>query len=247
MENTIPKPELLIVADEELAYGIDSGYYPCFLQSIKQGNLVILSIEEAPKVNLSKRPIGDGKDFYIYNPYTDVYIYMWDPDILNNLVSEQSYVIKEALVRMGAKDIVLKEDTTDSDSSHINIQNKASLQLANADITADYSASSSVNIKSSIESHDPTRTPKEYDKVKDFMIRHGLWGDAKLKLLLDRLKDDGQLHGTEKYEVTYLSEIKNALNIAANVNYQLFNDTLDFSKEHNHVHTISKTLEINFG
>jgi len=61
------------------------------------------------------------------------------------------------------------------------------------------------------------------------------------------LKEDGQLHGTEKYEVTYLSEIKNALNIAANVNYQLFNDTLDFSKEHNHVHTISKTLEINFG
>ena len=58
MENTIPKPELLIVADEELAYGIDSGYYPCFLQSIKQGNLAILSIEEAQKVNLSKRPIG---------------------------------------------------------------------------------------------------------------------------------------------------------------------------------------------
>lgn len=27
MENTMMKPELLIVADEELAYGIDNGYY----------------------------------------------------------------------------------------------------------------------------------------------------------------------------------------------------------------------------
>ena len=28
MENTMMKPELLIVADEELACGIDNGYYP---------------------------------------------------------------------------------------------------------------------------------------------------------------------------------------------------------------------------
>ena len=37
MENTMMKPELLIVADEELAYGIDNGYYPCFMQSSTQG------------------------------------------------------------------------------------------------------------------------------------------------------------------------------------------------------------------
>lgn len=240
------KPELLIIANEELAYGMKLGYYPDFLQNIKSGNLAVLSMEEATKENLSKLPLGNGMDFYIYNPYFDQYVCMWDSDILNKLVSDKSYAIKEALVRMGAKDIILKEDASDSDSSHYNIQNNASLQLANADISTDYNYSSSVNLKSCIESHDDYRTPKEFSIVKEFMIKHGLWGDAKLRLLLERLKEDGQLSGHERYEVTYLSEIKSALNIAANINYQLFNDTLDFSKTNNHIHTITKTLDINF-
>lgn len=246
MTNHQMKPELLIVANEELSYGMKHGYYPDFLHNIKSGNLDVLSMEEATQENLSKRPMGNGMDFYIYNPYFDQYISMWDSDILNKLVSDKSYAIKETLVRMGAKDIILKEETSDSESTHYNIQNKTSLELANADVSIDYDYSSSVNLKSYIESHDVNRIPKEYLKVKEFMIKHGLWGDAKLRLLLERLKEDGQLSGTEKYEVTYLSEIKNALNIAANINYKLFNDTLDFSRTHNHVHTISKTLEINF-
>lgn len=247
MGNTKMKPELLIVTNEELTYGMENGYCPDFSQNIKNGNLSVLSLDEARNENLSKRPLGNGMDFYVYNPYNNQYVCMWDSDILNKFVSDKSYAIKEALVRMGAKDIILKEDMSDSDNTHYNIQNKASLQLANADVSIDYESSSSVNLKSCIESHDINRKPKEYQKVKDFMIKHGLRGDTKLNLLLERLKEDGQLSGTEKYEVTYLSEIKSALNIAANINYQLFNDTLDFSKTHNHVHTISKTLEINFG
>lgn len=247
MDNTKTKPELLIIANEEITYGMKNGYYPDFLQSIKSGNLSILTIEEASKENLSRQPIGNGMDFYVYNPYFDQYVCIWDSDILNKLVSDKSYAIKEALVRMGAKDIILKEGMTDSDNTHYNIQNKASLTLANADVMVDYDTNSSVNLKSCIESHDANRIPKEYNKVKEFMIKHGLMGETTLGLLLDRLKDDKQLCGTEKYEITYLNEIKSALNIAASINYQLFNDNLDFSRTHNHVHTISKTLEINFG
>lgn len=138
MGNTKMKPELLIVANEELTYGMGNGYYPDFLQNIKNGNLSVLSLDEAINVNLSKRPLGNGMDFYVYNPYNDQYVCMWDSDILNKFVSDKSYAIKEALVRMGAKDIILKEDMSDSDNTHYNIQNKASLQLANADVSIDY-------------------------------------------------------------------------------------------------------------
>ena len=79
------------------------------------------------------------------------------------------------------------------------------------------------------------------------MRNHGLGNDASLIMLLNRLEEDGELHGTETYDVTFLSEMQNALNVAANMNYKLFNDNLDFSKKHNHIKTISRTIKINFG
>ena len=37
------------------------------------------------------------------------------------------------------------------------------------------------------------------------------------------------------------------LKIAARIDYKMFSDSLDFSVEHNHVHIIKKSLEIDFG
>lgn len=102
-------------------------------------------------------------------------------------------------------------------------------------------------MKSSIESHDPNRKPKAYQEIVDFMVSHGLSNDSKLLLLAERLKNDGRISGIEKYEVTYCSEIASALKIAASIDYKMFSDNLDFSVEHNHVHIIKKSLEINFG
>ena len=78
------------------------------------------------------------------------------------------------------------------------------------------------------------------------MKDNGIIGDAKLMMLLNRLKEDGKIYGTEKYSVTYCSEIKTALNIAAGINYKLFSNELDLSREKNHVHTMTKELEIVF-
>jgi len=128
----------------------------------------------------------------------------------------------------------------------VEVNNNMGVKVVKAEINGKHVNEISIDMKSCIESHDQNRKPKSYQEVVDFMKSHGLASDARLNILCERLKADGKISGVEKYEVTYCSEIVSALNIAASIDYKMFSDNLDFSREHNHVHTISKTLEINF-
>lgn len=172
---------------------------------------------------------------------------MKDSDLLNTFVETKSYAIKEALVLMGAKDIVMKESVHDKDSQNYESNNRMGYNIAKAEINGKCINEISVDMMSTIESHDPNRKPKSYKKIVDFMNGHGLASDSKLRLLCERLKSDGKISGIEKYEISYCSEIAQAINIAAKIDYKLFSANLDFSSEHNHVHIIKKSLEINFG
>ena len=246
------KPSLLIIADDDLSYGINKGYYSDLSNAIKLNNLAVYPLDKVPSltdkdIHLSEKPIGDGEDVYLRNPYANNYVSMKDSNILNTFVETKSYAIKEALVKMGAKDIVLKESVHDKSTSRYEVNNEMSAKVVKAEINGKYLNELTVDMKSSIESHDPKREPKPYQEVMNFMASHGLSNDSRLHLLAERLKTDGRISGTEKYEVIYCSEIARALKIAASFDYKVFSDNLDFSAEHNHVHTISKTLEINFG
>ncbi len=246
------KSNLLIIADDDLSYGIDKGYYPDLSKAISLGNLSVFSLGDTAAlanrdIHLSVQPIGDGEDVYVRNPYANCYVSIKDSDLLNTFVATKSYAIKEALVKMGAKDIVLTENIEDKDQTRYGVNNEVGVGPAKVEINGKYMNELTVKIKSSVESHDPNRCPKPYHEVMDFMESHGLGNDTRLHLLAERIKDDGRISGVERYEVTYYSEIANALNIAASINYKVFSDKLDFSREHNHVHTITKTLEINFG
>lgn len=248
----VEKPSLLIIADDDLSYGIEKGYYPDLSKAINLNNLAVYPLSNVPSLKqkdicLSEKPIGDGEDVYLRNPYADCYVSMKDADILNTFVETKSYAIKEALVKMGAKDIVLKESVHDKNSSRYEVQNEMGVKLLKAEINGKYSNELTVDLKSIIESHDPNRKPKTYPEVMNFLANHGLSSDTRLLLLAERLKGDGKITGIEKYEVTYCSEIASALKIAASIDYKLFSDKLDFSSEHNHVHIIKKSLEIDFG
>lgn len=246
------KPSLLIIADDDLSYGIDKGYYSDLSNAIKLNNLAVYPLDKVPSltdkdIRLSEKPIGDGEDVYLRNPYANNYVSMKNSDILNTFIETKSYAIKEALVKMGAKDIVLKESVHDKNTSRYEVNNEMGINVVKAQINGNYLSEIAVDMKSSIESHDPNRKPKPYQEVVNFMVSHGLSNDSKLLLLAERLKTDGRISGIEKYEVTYCSEIANALKIAASIDYKMFSDNLDFSVEHNHVHIIKKSLEINFG
>ena len=240
-------PELLIIADDDLTYGINHGYYPEMSLQIKTGVLEICSVDtDFSKYNLSKMPLGNGKDIYVRNPYANKYVYMWESDILDTLINDKSYAIKEVLVRMGARHITLIENTKDTTSSTTQINNRAKVKFAEVNVDSNYERHSSVNISSQIESHDVNRQAKSAVDVESFMRKYGLLGDSKLLMLLDRLKEDKLLHGTEKYSVSFCTELESALNIAANINFKLFSNKLDFSHKNNHIHTITKELMIEF-
>ena len=246
------KSSLLIIADDDLSYGINQGYYPDMTKAIDLGNLTVCPLSNVDNliehdIRLSEKPIGDGEDVYLRNPYANYYVSMKDSNILNTFIETQSYAIKEVLVKMGAKDIVLKESVHDKNTSRYEVNNEMGINVVKAKINGNYLNEITVDMKSSIESHDPNRKPKTYQEIVDFMVSHGLSNDSKLLLLAERLKTDGRISGIEKYEVTYCSEIASALKIAASIDYKMFSDNLDFSVEHNHVHTIKKSLEINFG
>ena len=246
------KSSLLIIADDDLSYGINQGYYPDMTKAIDLGNLTVCPLSNVDNliehdIHLSAQPIGDGEDVYLRNPYANYYVSMKDSNILNTFIETKSYAIKEVLVKMGAKDIVLKESVHDKNTSRYEVNNEMGVNVVKAKINGNYLNEITVDMKSSIESHDPNRKPKPYKEIVDFMESHGLSNDPKLSLLAERLKTDGRISGIEKYEVTYCSEIESALKIAASIDYKMFSDNLDFSVEHNNVHTIKKSLEINFG
>ena len=246
------KSSLLIIVDDELSYGINQGYYPDMTKAIDLGNLTGGPLSNVDNLKehdsqLSAQPIGEGEDVYFRNPYTNCYVSMKDSDLLNTFVETKSYAIKEALVLMGAKDIVMKESVHDKDSQNYESNNRMGYNIAKAEINGKCINEISVDMMSTIESHDPNRKPKSYKKIVDFMNGHGLASDSKLRLLCERLKSDGKISGIEKYEISYCSEIAQAINIAAKIDYKLFSANLDFSSEHNHVHIIKKSLEINFG
>ncbi|MBR6869760.1 MAG: hypothetical protein IKM93_08090 [Bacteroidales bacterium] len=244
-------PDILIIADEDTVYGVEHGYYPDLTKSVQDGNLMVLGYDNwrnNTDILLKERPLCKGEDVYIRNPYTNRYIKASDNELLDIFCEEKSLVIKEALVMMGAKHIIVEDNVFDKEQKNKGFKARLSNNAKGigGSLNTSFSRTESLNIKNQIESEDPNRIPKSYHEVSDFMDNHGLNNDTKLCLLRDRLKRDGKLTGKEHYTLTYLNEINSALNVLSSIDYKIFSGSLDFSLEHNHIHSISKKLIIEF-
>lgn len=243
-------PDLLIITDKERVFRFTHNYRPGIQKAIEDRRLMVLDYENWSnnrQITLFSNPLCDGKDVYIRNPYSNCYIRASDSQILDLFCQAKSQAVKEVLVCMGAKHIIVEDEVSDKDS--IKGDTKINASTANGiggSLNTSFSWITSVNFKSTIESIDSQRTPKSYDEVTSFMQSHGLSGDTTLTLLCERLKADGKLSGTEKCTLTYLNEVDSALKVLASIDYKIFNSSLDFSREHNHIHCITKSLHIEF-
>lgn len=245
------KPDLLIITDDDIAYGVEKGYYPDLKKAVLDGNLQVIGYQEwqsNSEIQIKGKPLFNGEDVFILNPYSNCYIKASDNEILDLFCEDKSLVVKEALVKMGAKHIVIVDEVADKDTLNIGAKAKASSSgnVAGGSLNTSFSRIQSVDIKNCIESHDDNRIAKNPQEVQEFINNHGLIGDTKLKILYERLQSDGKLSGKEIYTLTYLNEVNFALNILASVNYKVFSGSLDFSLEHNHIHSITKNLTITF-
>ena len=245
MENT---PEVLVVVDNDMAYGIQHGFYE---NAMPAQGCKVMSIDEfnASQLFASSAPTLNGKDIYILNPYVkDTYICIEDANLEKDMIDNRAFAVREALVMMGAKDISLVENISDNSEEQTNVNIDAKVGVfASGNVQVKNAEALSINIKSHIESHDENRQPHTAEKVYEYLRTHGLSSDTNLILLAQRLERDGRLCGTEAVHVTFCSEIKSALNILSSFNYKIFNSELDIERKKSNVHTIEKTLKVNFG
>lgn len=243
-----PLADILIIADEDKIYGVEKGYYPTLKDSLDNGNLLLVPYGEWRdcSLRLKTSPRCDGTDVYIRNPYSNCYISSSDNELLDEFCEDKSQVIKEALVRLGAKHIIVKEEVKDEERLNASLDTDAKAGTNRGSLNTKFSRMSSMDLKTCIESHDPDRKPMSFQKVDEFLRGHGLAHDTKLQLLAERLRDNGHLSGHEKYTVKYLNEVQFALSILAKIDYKVFSSKLDFSLEQIHLHTISKELDITF-
>ena len=244
-------PDLLVITDDDIAFEVEKGYYPNLKKAVQNNNLLIIGYEEWQKhseIQIKGKPLFDGEDVFILNPYSNCYIKASDNELLDIFCEDKSLVVKETLVKMGAKHIIVVDEVSDKDSRIVKVKGGISSvgNPAGGSLTTSFSRIQSVDVKSSIESHDPYRIAKSPNEVLAFINQHGLAGDTKLKLLYERLLSDGKLSGKENYTLAYLNEVDYALSILAKIDYKVFSSSLDFSIEHNHIHKISRSLSVEF-
>lgn len=241
----IMRPAILIVTDEDHLYGINHNFYPQFEDPIKYNQIKVVSNQE-----IDEQIIGelthDGKDFFILNPYINMYVKTSLKDLVNIFIQSKSQAVKEALVKMGAKIVKVKDKIKDVDRVRGKMEGRVSVMEVKGSINTSYDKTQSFDIESMIESSDPNRKPKPYTEVKSYVDTHGLNNDTGLRPLLERLEQDGILSGTEKYEFKCLQEIDTAIKILSSLDCKFFNSSLDFSEEHYQIHEITKELLIEF-
>lgn len=242
------QPQVLLFADEDFIGGLNrpTTYYPEVKKQVELGNLIVADLSSASSYTLDVSPIGDGSDLYLLNKYNGRYLKATNGDLLNTLIDDQSIALKEALVRLGAKHIVIEESTSEVEKNEKDATAEGGKKfleiIANAHITWNLS----VDIKTKIEYKNDQNRAVDYQKVEEFYSKHGLIGDTKLEMWLDRLKEKGSLSGTESYTVTYLSEVENAINVSLAINAKIFSSKLDFNSLHSHKYKKEKTLTVIF-
>lgn len=246
------KPQILIFVDDDFQYGLEQGMYPDLANKTKFGIVQVekLSSYKDGLWNVNTPPFG-GKDIYFLNPYTEQYqavgnVMEDETSLTMKLVTDKATVIKEAFVRMGAKSVVVEDSITDTESSKEHGDFSGDNPTIDLGASFEHEKELSVKIKSTIESHDPERKPKPYEEVKDYVINHGLGNDAQITSLLNRLESDGKISGTEKYDCTFLSELKSSLEIAAHIETPLIHGSADFGNTKTHIHEITKKILLEF-
>ena len=248
------KPSILVITDTDKSYGVNHGFYNELEKPIKNNQVKVISYDNIQDVGLSYSGdfTYDGKDIFILNPYSDLYVKIYNDDLFNSFLLGKSLAVKEVLVSMGAKRITVKDGIKIKDVDKIDSKIDSNVDIpgdngVKGSINAKYNGINSFDVQSVIESYDPNRKPKSYLEVKSYIDSHGLSNDQSLHLLLERLEQDGVLSGSEKYSFKCPQEIKTAMEFLSSLNVnQVFSSSLHFSLEHNHIHEVSKDLSIEF-
>ena len=252
MENPTKKigSKVMIIANDDFVGGVEKGYYnEEYEDQIECRNLCFMTRDEALKLQrentITNIPRFDGEVF-IWNPYKQMYIPVSESNLEENFITAEAIGIKRALQNMGAHCVILEEEIKDSKEKNTNVHIDAKAGLKGGAIDTHINNSVSINLRTSLRFLYPQNHPIDISKIKDYLTDTGLINNDYIRDFFKRIQEDGVLHGTEFMEIRFLSDLKSAVDIAANLDYGPIEANIKFSYDNIHIHEQVKTLRIYF-
>ena len=244
------KPELLVLADDAFVGGVKKGYYNEFTDQVLVGNMKFITIDEANELRDSgELPSisNPEEEVFMLNPYTQKYFSLKEKDIERKIISDEAIAIKTALSMMGAHCIIISEDVKDLTKDDKDIKVGATNMGKGGNIDVKIEKELSVVLKTKIQVLDLNNKPQDKETIKSYLVSTGLIRNSIICSFFDTLSIKGELSSSEKIVVDFLSELKSAVDVAANIDYGPLNASLNVSIRNIHIHKISKSLIVYFG
>ena len=240
---------LLMVVEKEYLDGVNNGWYDKSVTNDVKRRVEFVDQNDIVKSNiiLHTSPTYGGKDLYIKDSHSNMYVKMDDDNIEKLFITSQCNAVKEALVRMGAKRITIKKTVKDTEKEETELNGNAKHTLVKGEVHVGWDKSTSINLQGMISSEDPNREPKPFADVMAFINEHGLANDTFLTMLADRLRCDERLSGKEEMTVNWLCELKSSWNFAVDIKAKLVNAHADAMHKKEHIHAFTSVIEVDFG
>ena len=241
--------DLLMVVGKQYLNGLNKGWYDKSVTNDVKRRVEFVDQEDIVNSNITLHttPTYRGKDLYIKDSHSNVYVSMDDDNIEKLFITSQCNAVKEALVRMGAKRITIKKTVKDTDKEETELNGNAKHALVKGEVHVGWDKSTSINLQGMISSEDPNRKPKPFADVMAFINEHGLANDTFLTMLADRLRCDERLSGKEEMTVNWLCELKSSWNFAVDIKAKLVNAHADAMHKKEHIHEFTSVIEVDFG
>ena len=244
------KPELLILADDAFVGGVNKGYYNEFYDQVKVGNLKFITIDEAIELRgKDELPTisNPEEEVFMLNPYTQKYFPLKEKDIERTIISDEAIAIKTALSMMGAHCIIFSEDVKDLTKDNKSIKSDATYMGNGGNVDVNIEKELSITLKTKIQVLDVKNTSRDIETIKNYLISTGLMRNAYIKSLYETLRIKGELSGTEKIDLNFLSDLKSAVDVAAKIDFGPLDAKINVSVRSIHIHEFSKSLTVYFG
>lgn len=241
--------DLLMVVGKRYLNGLNKGWYNKSVTNDVKRRVEFVDQDDIVNSNITLHtvPTYCGKDLYIKDSHSNVYVSMDDDNIEKLFITSQCNAVKEALVRMGAKRITIKKTVKDVEKEETAVNGNAKHALVKGEVHVGWDKSTSINLQGMISSEDPNRKPKPFADVMAFINEHGLANDTFLTGLADRLKCDERLSGKEEMTVNWLCELKSSWNFAVDIHAKLVNAHADAMHRKEHIHEFTSVIEVDFG
>ena len=241
--------DLLMVVGKQYLNGLKKGWFDKSVTNDVKSRVEFVDQNDIVNSNITLHtvPTYRGKDLYIKDSHSNVYVSMDDDNIEKLFITSQCNAVKEALVRMGAKRITIKKAVKDVEKEETAVNGNAKHAIVKGEVHVGWDKSTSINLQGMISSEDPNREPKPFADVMAFINEHGLANDTFLTLLADRLRCDERLSGKEEITVNWLSELKSSWNFAVDVKAKLVNVHADAMHRKEHIHEFTSVIEVDFG